>query len=158
MSITATTDALPENPTQDILWDVIAALLVKFVDALPGVQVIPGWPGDTAKNECVWISDMSSTERTVPGFVGDTRVMVDETYDVVFEIEVRGRAQLNATQRRLSQIVGAMDAAVREDPRLGDFPGLIECLFTQIRRKAGIGDTGHEGVAQMTLEVHTRLY
>lgn len=153
------TDALPDNPTQDTVWAIVGKLLEAFADALPDVQILGGWPGDTLRAQSVWISQIETSSREVPGFVGDTRVLMDETHDVVFEVEVHGLATMDATQEKLSEIIGALDSTVREDPRMGEFPGLIECLFTTpYKRTAGLSPEGHQGYAQLNLEVRTRLY
>lgn len=149
----------PDPPTQDVLWSIVDELVTRFEDALPGVQILGGWPGDTLEAQSVWCSSMDAVERSVPGFVGDTRVLMDETFNVVWEVEVHGLATMADTQARMSEIIGALDSTVREDPRLGEFPGLIECLFTTpYRRTAGLSTEGHQGYAQLNLEVRTRLY
>ena len=152
------TERPPDPPTQDVIWAIIDETVRRWSDELGGVQVLAGWPGDLLAAESVWCSSIEATEREVPGFVGDTRVMVDETYSVLWEIEVHKSRTMATTQERLSQIIGALDSTLREDPRMGEFPGLIETLFTTpYRRTAGLSAEGHQGYAQLNQQVRIRL-
>lgn len=152
-------DPLPENPTQDIIWAVVGALVDRFKSTMSGVQIVAGWPGDKLQKQAVWISEIFAESREVPGFVGDTRVLVDEVYSVLFEVEVHGLATMEATQARVSEIIGDLDSIVREDPRLGELGGLISALFTTpFKRTCGLSNEGYQGYAQLNLEVRTRLY
>lgn len=147
------------EPTEVVIWDVVGALMVKFREALGEMQVLPGWPGETIEDKTVWISEIAATSREVPGFVGETRVLMDETYDVKFRVEVHDEVDADDTQAALALIIGKLDSAVREDPRIGETPGLIECLFTTpFEWTVGYAPDGCHGYAQLNLEVRTRLY
>lgn len=149
----------PENPTEDVIWDVVNELVKRFKERLKGRQVMAAWPGESIEAKSVWVSEITADSREVPGFVGETRVLVDEVYSVVWELEVHDEVTVEDTHAALSKMIGALDSTVREDPRLGEFPGLSSALFTTpFKRTVGLSTQGAQGYAQLNLEVRIRLY
>lgn len=152
--------ALPEDPSQVMVWELIKHLVNTWTDKLAGKQVVPFWPGDTLEARSVWMSSLEATEREVGGLVGDTRVSMYETWVAKWELEVHDAKDPDDAWTALQEMAGAMDAAVREDPRQGGFPGLVECLFDQqpFQFTLGLGVEGFEGYGQLALRIYTYLH
>lgn len=149
----------PDPPTEDVVGAVVIESARRFKAALKGIQVMPAWPGETIEDKSVWCSEIVAESREVPGFVGDERVIVDEVYSVLWEVEVHDEVTAEDTLAELSRIIGVLDRTLREDPRMGDFPGLTYALFsTPYKRTVGLSPTVAHGYAQLNQEIVVRLY
>lgn len=147
--------------TTSIRW-IVAKQLVDLLSAhadLAGVQVEPGWPGDTQKAESIWINSLSGSEE-YPYMVGsDTRQVTDDRFDIPLQMRVANRKQLDETMQRLTELVAAVQDIVKDDPTLGLFAeGVLETDLGQADMTAGRMPEGVLGFARMVLAVHARLF
>lgn len=125
------------------------------VDDLDGVQVEPGWPGDTLKDEAVWVDELDG-ELVIP-VMSAGRKYRDDKFTVPFEIRVTGKKDLDATMSRLSVIVAAIEDVLADDPGLDGLDGLIAAEVTAERMTAGeIANTGWVGFAEVVVSCHAR--
>lgn len=146
--------------TTSIRWQA-AKRLVDLIQAHPnmaGVQVEPGWPGDTQQAESVWIESLTGTE-TVPYMKGGARVVTDDRFDIPLQIRVANRADLDATGTRLAEIVGAVQDIVKDDPSLGFTPAdMLEVDLGEVDLTLGRTPEGVFGFARMTIAAHARYF
>lgn len=122
---------------------------------LSGVQVEPGWPGDTLKAEAVWIDQLDG-DVSIP-VMSAGRKYRDDQFTVPFEIRVAGKATLDATMTRLAAIIAEIEDVMADDPGLDTLDGLISAQVTEERMTAGeIAATGWIGFGEVVVSCHAR--
>lgn len=140
-----------------IWWDVVDAL-VTGISGQPmadGVTVAQGWPGDEIDGELIWVGDLSGDTSIPVSKAG--RMIRDDFFDVPINFRVNGRADVNATGRRLTEMLSAAEDYLADHVDLSDLDGVVSAEITG--RQMGVRETtdGPVGFGQITVQVHSRL-
>lgn len=145
-------------PTTTIRWAVTEALItqVRAHASLVGVAVEPGWPGDQAGSETVWVDDLDGDINIPTSNAG--RKQRDDKFRIPFEVRVVGKVSLDATMTRLAEIVAALEDVLANSPTLSDTDGVVAAQVTEERMtSADLKGLGHVGFAEVVVSVHARL-
>lgn len=121
---------------------------------LDGVQVEPGYPGDTQTDESVWVDGLDG-DVEIPVMTAG-RKMRDDEFKVPFAVRVAGLPTLDATMARLSEIVAALEDELADDPGLGALDGLIDAVISSETLTVGQLRTVFIGFGQVVVDCHAR--
>jgi hypothetical protein len=130
--------------------------LLRERPGLEGVQIEPGFPGDTLEDQAVWIDELDG-DIEVPVSKGvDGIVARDDNFTVPFEVRVVGLADLDDTMTRLSEIVAEIELCAATDSQLGQLDGVVTARVTGERFTAAqIKGVGYVGFAEVVITVLT---
>lgn len=143
--------------TTNIRWGIASHLLAMLRNSsdLAGVGIHPGWPGDRATSEIMWIMGFDGTVE-IPVLTGG-RKQRDDIFTIPLEIRTTRGNSLDAVFERLTDLIAAVENILADDPSLGGLDGLMSAEITDERMTCGLTDHGHIGFAEITISVHTRL-
>lgn len=149
LSVTNTTTAvLDANATASA-----TGVTVRVGTGLDQVLFEPGWPGDRATDELVWVDELAG-DITYPVMVAGRRHR-DDKFTIPLEVRVAGKPTLDLTKCRLAEIVAAIEDEFADDLSVDGFVGLIEALVESVRMTAGEID-GCLGFGEITVACHAR--
>lgn len=122
---------------------------------LDGVLVEPGWPGDRATDEIVWIDELDG-DVVIPVMTAG-RKHRDDRFTIPFEIRVAGKGDLDSTMCRVAEILAAIEDEFADDPGVDEFTGLIDAVVDSERMTGGeIANTGWVGFGEVVVGCHAR--
>lgn len=122
---------------------------------MSGAQVDPGWPGDEAKPELVWVSDLDG-EVTIPVSKAG-RMYRDDQFQIPLQVRVFGKRTTTLTGDRLHEIVSAIEDYFADDCTIGDFDGVVSAEVSSVRSTITTLPEGPIGFAEVVVSVHARL-
>jgi hypothetical protein len=144
--------------TTSIRWAVTKHLvdLLRADPDLAGVRVEPGYPGDDAGAECVWVYGLDG-DLSIPVMTGG-RKQRDDRFEIPFQVAVQNNRDLDSTFTRLTQIVAAIEDVLANDPSMGGIDGVVSAEITRERLSCGPSRQLWMGVAEVVVSVHSRLH
>lgn len=140
----------------DIRYDVRAKLVAAIRNALNGVQVELGWPGDRLELESIWLGE-SDGNCTIPTMKAGYKTMDDE-FTVPVEIQAGKAGQtLDEAEARSQVLVAAVETILLTDPSIGSLDGVISAVITRKRGPVTVRTKqGAVTFVQLELSVHGR--
>ena len=143
--------------TTNIRWTVTKTLidLIRAHPSVIGVQVEPGWPGDT-EAEAIWVDELDG-EVDMPLMMGGRKIR-DDRFTIPFEIRVANRDDLDSTMERLLELVAAIEDVTADDPTLGGLDSMPSAVISHERQICARTPDGHIGFAEVVVDVHSRLH
>lgn len=143
--------------TTNIRWAAVLKVvtLLRASAALTGVQVSPGWPGESIKAEAIWCDNIRGDMEIA--LLGAGRKQRDDTFRIPLEIKVSGKVDLDAVALRLGQLIAAVEDVLADDPTLGALDGIQWAEIGEVQSICGRTPDGPVGFAEVVLEVHSRL-
>ena len=148
-----------EAPTTNIRWAVCKHILdlLRPHANLVDVQIDPGYPGDDAGPDCIWIDGLDGDLEIPVSNAG--RKYRDDIFEIPFEIRVAGNGRTrDEVMERTTAISAAIEDILADDPGLDDFPGVIDAEITSEKATCGeLRGTGFIGFAEVVVSVHSRL-
>jgi hypothetical protein len=144
--------------TTSVRWAVTKHLvdLIRANPDLAGVRVEPGYPGDEAGAEAIWVYGLDG-ELSIP-LMQAGRKQRDDRFEIPFQVAVSLNANLDTTFQRLTEIVAAIEDVLADDPSLGGIDGVIAAEITSERLSCGPSRQLYMGVAEVVVSVHARLH
>lgn len=144
--------------TTNVRWTVVKHLIdtLRADPRLAGVRVEPGYPGDEAGAECVWVYGLDG-DVEIPVMTGG-RKQRDDKFDIPLIIRVMNNADLDPTFQRLTEIVGAIEDTLADDSSMAGVDGVLSAEIGHIGMSCGPTKQLYAGVAEVTVSVHSRLY
>lgn len=137
-----------------IRWVTVERVLeiLRDLPALSGVQIEPGWPGDTIQSEAIWVDELDG-QIDVPvsknGFVAR-----DDVFKIPLEIRVVKKSYMDA-MRRTAEIIATIEYHVASDVQLGQLDGVVSARITGERQTAGqVKGAGVIAFGEVEITVH----
>lgn len=108
--------------------DAIVALrdLLSVAPDLDGVQVVDAWPGDSARDECVYFGDISG-EITLGPFFASQRTAHDDQFVIPVHItatRTAPQAESLDARRRVEALQSAVLVTIASEKKLDEVPGV----------------------------------
>lgn len=146
--------------TTNARWVVIPQLLdlISRHPNMTDVQVAYEYPGQSLDVKALWISDVAGVSYEVPVQTPD-RVMREDIFALTLRVWVADTDDLLPTMEAVAEIIGAVEDVVADDVELG-MPGVvIDSLITNVNGPLPVqtDHDGHVGVAEITVQIETRL-
>lgn len=130
--------------------------LIRKCKPLAGVQIEPGWPGDTIKDEAIWV-DRLDGDIDIPVMTGG-RKQRDDKFDIPLQFRVAGKASLDGAMSRLGELMGTVESLLADDPGLSEQVGVVAATVTREQETSGdLGENGRLAFGEIVVTVHVRL-
>jgi len=144
-----------------IRWACITRILelLREREELANVSITPGYAGDEAGTECIWVDDVDG-DMNVPVMRGpDAPVTYDDTFRLPIEIKVVADGKdHDETRARLAEIEATVIEVIARRSQLGALPGVISARITEARESSGeIRAVGTLAFAEVVTTVHYRI-
>lgn len=146
-------------PTTSIRWTLAKHLIdtVRDAPAATGVLIEPGWPGQqNLKPDTIWISEIADSTNEIVVMSGG-RSIRDDFFTITVLSRVAGRASLDATMTRLSELAALIENPIADSATLDDFEGVVSADFVITAQTAGVTPEGTIGYAAAEVRIHSRL-
>lgn len=140
---------------QDVAKDILAG--VRALPACSGVQFEFGYPGDSARGELVWLATVDGT--IVMPLMSAARKPRDDTFRMLFRVQIVGKRTIELAFARLTDVVGAFDDYLANYSTIADrWSGVVISLSidTPVMAVTTLPE-GPVGIAEVSIEVRTRL-
>lgn len=130
--------------------------LLRAHPTLVDVQVEPGWPGDTTRDEAIWLETIEGAVE-IP-VVNAGRKSRNDTFKMSFTLRVV-RGTLDEVMVRISELLAAFEDVLADDPGLGGLDGVVAGTFDlpngpEAQDVVGVGPVAF---AQVSITVLSRL-
>lgn len=152
-------DPVAVVPLASVRWQTANQIveLLRLRPPMAGVAVEPGWPGDKfVKAEMVWIDHIAGTSEIPVMTAG--RKQRDDKFTIHLLTRVAGYKSLDDTVTRLSEIMGAVEDILADDPTLADFPSIVSAELDTGDTTTGVTPEGPLGFGEQTVQIHSRLH
>lgn len=149
---------MAETPVR---WECVRRIidLARDHEALRGVNIQPGWPGDEVGVECIYLDHIEG-DLTVPVTKDETaRVNYDDTFDLTWAVRIASDGKTrDGTMARLFEIVSALHDVIATQSQLDQLDGVVAARISHGREEADdVRGMGFFGFASIVVSVHSRL-
>ena len=145
--------------TVDLRWAICQKIvsLLRESNALTGVTIEPGWPGDRGPNaQLIWIGDIDGTCEIPVMTAG--RKQRDEKFDITVDFRIAGFGTLDEVGSRISEVFTVAGDILVDDCTLDNFDGVLSAEMTRKSGPSlGMFPEGPVGFGQFVISVSTRL-
>lgn len=142
-----------------IRWTVTKHLVdaLRNHQALSGVLVEPGWPGeDNLRPSTIYVDELRTESLLIP-VASAGRKNRDDKFAIPFMFRVVDAGSLDDTMTRLTQLVAAVEDVLADSPTIDDMDGVVSAEVTDETMTAGLRPDGYVGYGQLVVSVHSRL-
>jgi hypothetical protein len=124
--------------------------------ALQGVLVNYGDPGDRGRREQIWMGRIQRADQE-PVALRQGRRKRDEDYDLWVHIDVASKVTPEDNEARAIEIVQEVESLLADDPSIGNVPGVLWAVVSQMRLNTVETADGPSTSAIVTVNVRGRL-